>query len=277
MNILSWFRLARIEHSIMVAFTIIASAIVSSKQFNYLFLLSAIGPFLVTNASFIINDFFDYKTDKALKRIDRPLVAKEVSRKKAFWIAGALYFLGITVTYFNEVALAITSVYAVFSIIYTPILKKLPLLGNLYIASTMAIPFIYGNLVASQELNNYVIIFSAMALSAGLGRELLNTLRDVQGDKKTGAKTLPMYLGAKTTTIISSILIIVAIALSLLPLQEKLETLYTLLIIPANIFFSKAVARCLKSQERKELQKCRNYTLYGLIIGIIAFASLALK
>lgn len=284
LNLRNWLLLSRAEHAFMVVIAIIAAEFVVLKKLDLQYLnnalLFSIGPFLITLASFISNDYFDYESDKANRRAERPLVSGKVGKKQALAAFSALYLLGIAFSWLaGATAFLIAAAYALLSLIYSPFLKKTPFLGNLFIASSMSISFIYGNLALSGVINFYVLLFAGISFFAGLGREFLITLRDVKGDKEAGYKTFAMLVGSRKSAMLAGFFINLAIVLTLVPfLQIPLEKLiaYALFIIPADALFFATVIKSSLSQEEKALKKCRNYSLYGLAFGILAFAFLAL-
>lgn len=276
----AWLRLARVEHSFIVALAVVAAQALVAKRFDWAFLFPALAPFLVTAASFVMNDFYDYKSDKALRRKDRPLVSGAIKRPHALYAAYALYALAIAFAalLLTPLPFYIVFAYAVASIAYSAWLKRLPLVGNVFIASSMAVSFLYGNVLVSPAgaLNYYVLLFCVMSFSAGLGREFLLTLRDINGDKKTGARTLPMIIGAKRTVITANALIYVGVILSLFPLVEsRLFLPYAALILAADALFVAVVLKTSISQDAAALRFARNASLYALLFGTLAFASLA--
>ena len=271
-----WLRLTRAEHSIIVFFAIIIAQAITTRQIAFEYIYAAIGPALITLGAFAWNDYFGLKSDRALKRTDRPLVSGTIKPQAAILFAAIAMLFGAALTYFvNPACFAIALLYAILSMAYDPLLKKIPLAGNLFIASSMSISFIYGNFAVSNILNANIAIFAIMAFFAGLGRELIITLRDVEGDKKIGAKTLPMLLGPRNTIIAASTLIYLAIFASLYPLTKTISWPYITAIIVADALFLIPTLRLMLKQDKATLNEARNLTLYALIIGIIAFATLA--
>jgi 4-hydroxybenzoate polyprenyltransferase len=271
----AWLRLMRFEHSLMVLVAIVASEFIVSKRLSLDLLYPAVGPALITLAAFAWNDYFGLKSDKELRRKERPLVSGEIKPAYALIFSLAFFALGVTLTFpFGQAAFAIAFAYALLSMAYDPILKKLPLAGNVFIASSMSISFVYGNLAVSPALNSFALLFAGIAFFAGLGRELLITLRDVEGDKKLKATTLPMLLGPKMTVLLANASIFVAIALSMVPLFYSLSLPYFVLIIVSDSLFFLATSIVSLKQDYAALSKARDYTLYALMTGIIAFATL---
>ncbi|MFH0835553.1 MAG: UbiA family prenyltransferase [Candidatus Micrarchaeota archaeon] len=278
MNALNaWLRLTRAEHAVMVyAAVTIAQLVVLHGNWNAVNWIAGLGPALITLAAFAINDYFDVESDKALKRTDRPLVSEEINETHALWASIAFFAAGCGLAWLaGDLAFYFVFLYAVFSVAYSWKLKRLPLIGNLFIASAMSVSFLYGNLIVSPVFNNFVLLFIAISFAAGLGRELLITLRDVEGDKKMGATTLPMLIGSKATVVLSSALLHSAVVVSLFPLTEKIFWPYAVLVGISDILFLFAAWRVVLDASPGVLKKARNYTLAALMFGILAFASLA--
>ncbi|HLD76287.1 MAG TPA: UbiA family prenyltransferase, partial [Candidatus Norongarragalinales archaeon] len=140
----------------------------------------------------------------------------------------------------------------------------------------MSVSFLYGNLAVSNVLQPNVLLYAAVAFFAGLGRELVITLRDVEGDKKIGARTLPMILGPKKTVMMTSVLITIGVFFSLIPLLHPVHPAYLVAVIITDGLFLAGSYYALLSQKRETLQKARHLTLYGMLKGVAAFAALGL-
>ena len=274
-----WVRLCRIEHS-FITLVFAQAVVVGADRFLPLLpnaLFSGIGPGLITAASFVINDWYGYKTDKANKRADRPLASGRIDRATALYAAVALFLLGLlfVVPLGNTTVFLIAAVYALLAVIYDPVLKKMPLAGNVFVAASMAVPFVYGNMVVSQKLDLAIVLLSAIAFVAGIGRELIITLRDVKGDRAIGAKTLPMILGPRLTSRVAAYFLLSAVGLSFVPAYLWFSPLLFLGLAITDLLFVKTVVEVLHDQKPKTLQKARNATLLAMAIGTLAFGALA--
>ncbi|MBI2445744.1 geranylgeranylglycerol-phosphate geranylgeranyltransferase [Candidatus Micrarchaeota archaeon] len=256
----NWWRLTRAEHGLIVFLAILVSQFVVTKALTAAMIWPAVGPMLITWGAFAWNDYFGYKSDKALNRKDRPLVAGTITPRVALWVGSALMILGVALTYpVGVAAFGIAIVYTALSMAYDLFLKTRPLLGNLFIASSMSISFIYGNYAASDTLHPYVLLYAGVAFFAGLGRELIITLRDVEGDKKAGATTLPMLLGPRVTVTAASALIYGAAALSLVPLLRPVSIPYIALAVLTDALFLVSTYYVLLSQ------KLQNLNMHGRV------------
>ncbi len=273
----NWWKLTRAEHGAIVFLAVLVSQFVVTRRLETAMLWPAIGPMLITWGAFAWNDYFGYKSDKALKRMDRPLVAGTIQPRAALWAGSALMLAGVALTYpVGLTAFAIAAVYTVLSMAYDLFLKTRPLLGNVFIASSMSISFLYGNYAVSNALHPHVLLYAGVAFLAGLGRELIITLRDIDGDKKTGATTLPMLLGPRNTVVAASVLIYGAAALSLVPLLRPVSPIYIALAILTDALFLVSTYYVLLSQKFENLNTARKLTLAGMLVGVLAFATLGL-
>lgn len=285
----TWWRLARGEHGLMSFLAVIAAAVVATGAFSLNYLLFAAGPALIVFASFILNDYFDLPSDKALGRKDRPLVSKQILPKTALLASIALFAIGLALCFISSfLAFEIALAYSLLSIAYSLLLKKLPLLGNAVTATTYGISFLYGNAVAVNslaliDLNVLAVSFAIFAFLAGFGRELLITLRDVEGDKKIGALTLPMLLGPYLTAWLASLFLLSAIAATYFPIVNEYFAnnspslwAYLLLVGVCDAILFYCAYSSIRNASRENLSKIRDYTLKAFQLALLGFFVVAL-
>lgn len=259
-----WLRLSRFEHSIIVLIAVAAGILILKQPLIYAIL--GLSPALLTAGVFILNDYFDVETDKKNKRFDRPLVSGEVSKKQALLLTFILYAVSLFIGFYSGFyAFLLIIIFAFFSVLYNPVLKKMPLVGNVFVAFTMSASFLYANLIFSLSLNFYILLFFLITFTVGLGRELIQTARDVKGDKKIKARTLPMIIGVKNSVHVGVFLILVAILLSLIPFTR---VFYLTLILTCDFLLLLAV---FEVESRNNFKKFRFYSLWAMLVGILAF------
>ncbi|MFH1257965.1 MAG: UbiA family prenyltransferase [Candidatus Micrarchaeota archaeon] len=274
-----WMRLARVEHAAMVIAAVIISEALAAKYAGIAFAItagiiySALGPFALTIGAFILNDYFGYETDKANRRKDRPIVAGVIARRDALKAAYVFYAIGLALIFFvNFYCFIVGLIFAILSATYDNYLKKLPLLGNMYIASSMSASFIYGNFAVTYNLQEIILLFVAISFLAGVGRELIITLRDVEGDRKVGGKTLPMVIGNNSTIALSAALFLIAMIISWVPMEGNYYSAYAILIYLNNFLLAFTVYSAMDG----EFGNARNASLLALAVGLAAFGTLAL-
>lgn len=280
MNLSTFCKLARIQHAFMLALATLIAEVITAGVAGLkleLALLSLIPPFFIGAASFVLNDYFDVEADKKNKRTERPIVAGKATKKEALQSAIILFVAGIAASsLINSTAFAIAVVFALLAVAYNWKLKDLPLVGNAYIAASMAIALVYGNFVVSSELSNAVAFISLIAFLSGLAREIAKTVQDMEGDRKARkANTLPFVIGVKNSLALSLALYALAIALSISvffyiePFAFNLA--YLAPVIAADFLFAFAAVLPIKKQSKENFETSRKYSLYALALGLASF------
>ena len=219
-RIRAFMRLTRIEHSIMLIVAVLAAELIADAgrlPGVFILFMSLLTPALVSMGSFAINDYYDIETDRANRRKDRPIVAGVIKPAEAFRTAMACFVIGVLASAFiNAAAFLIALVFAALAYAYSYRLKNMLLIGNAYIAFSMAIPFIYGSYVVSDSMLPSLLVVFALIFLSGLAREIHGLIRDYTGDRKArSSRSLPYYIGKKWSAVVALALYLAAIGLSL--------------------------------------------------------------
>ena len=278
MNINAFIRLPRLEHAVMLCAAVLVGEIIALGQLPDLqyILLTFFPPFLIEIASFSINDLFDVDTDTANKRYDRPLVTGDAKLGEAFFISIAGFLVGVMAALLISVpAFVVALLFGAFAFLYSYKLKDMPLAGNIYIATTMAIPFIFGNLAVLKPLSSSIMLLALIAFMAGLGREILGTVRDMEGDVAARkSRTLPVIIGKQLALLLAAVLLIIAVILSVIPFTYlsayKGDYNYLIPVAVADVLLLYVAARAIGDSE-DFLSRARLITLAALGFGLIAF------
>ncbi|MDE1855329.1 MAG: UbiA family prenyltransferase [Candidatus Micrarchaeota archaeon] len=274
-------RLTRIEHSAMLVVAVLAAELLSGgfPAIGKL-LLSIIAPIFISMASFAVNDYFDIKVDK-LNMKNRPLVTGELRPDDAILIAIVCFGIGIAAAaLINVYAFVIAVVFAALAYMYSYVLKEVFLMGNIYVALTMVIPFVFGNYVNTSALQANVLLISAMVFLSGLAREIHGTIRDFRGDVKVRkAKTLPRVIGMRGSATVALVLYILAIAISaflfLYVAPFALNIVYGTIIFASDLMLLYVGLGYMYTDKQKFYEKTRSVSLIAMgmaLIGIIASA-----
>jgi len=274
--------LTRFDHEIMLVIAIFVSFIISggnlAEDLSKL-LLACLSAVFIGSAAFALNDYCDKEIDARNKRKDRPIVRGDIKARTAIILSIMLFSIGITLSAFlNLSCLLIVIFTACLAIVYDLKIKKLKVIGNLYIAYTMAIPFPFGSLVARESITHVIWILFSIAFLAGMGREIMKDMLDIEGDRMAGVRSIPVMLGEKLSKNLTSTFYMSAIALSLTPFFMEgayfHDFVYILLIIVADaIFFMVTLSLNLKGFP---LKACRKLTLVGMFVALVAFIAGAL-
>jgi geranylgeranylglycerol-phosphate geranylgeranyltransferase len=150
------------------------------------------------------------------------------------------------------------------------------MLGNIFIAFSMAVPFIFGNYILTDQLNRTVLLLSSMAFLVGVGREIIKSIQDMKGDAKTGRRTMPIVMGKESSAIFASYYILMALLLSPLPylFDPRFQDLFYLVpVFATDVLLIKTIIYALRL---KKLEKARKISLMALGIGLAGFLLSAL-
>ena len=198
-------------------------------------------------ASNILNDVFDCITDRINHPI-RPIPSGLITKKDALFVSGILFLLGI----FSALNLNTMSQYLSLGIVlpliilYTPLLKPIPIIGNIAISVVMGIVFIFTEAAVTNKIN-IMIIPAGLASYLTFIREMVKDVQDVVGDKKQSITTFPIKYGISIAILIIRILLVILCFMVFVPFIfniygiHYLFTVFFGVIFPAvySIFFLK--------------------------------------
>jgi 4-hydroxybenzoate polyprenyltransferase len=228
-------------------------------QLNTLqFSLLVLSTVLIAAAGYIINDYFDRKTD-LINRPGRVIVGRLIKRRYAMAFHIIFTFLGILAGAYlaytiHRLSLSIVFIFASTVLwFYSTTYKRQVLIGNLVIsvlvglAPLLVLLFEFPLLVKRYELHilasgitfNYLIFwvgsYSVFAFIVNLIREIIKDIEDFEGDYIFGRQTIPIAWGVKTAKLIVIALIIIMIApivyLLIYHLADKISFVYIVLFI----------------------------------------------
>ena len=277
MRISSFWKLTRLEHGIMYGVGVLVGMLVAGGL-NLTFWQKAVFGFstalLIEAGTFALNDYCDYESDVANERYDRPLVSGELSPNVALYTAAVATTLGVLAAApLGALCFGVAAALAALGIAYDIWLKKLGVVGNLYIGFTMAVPFLFGALIVG-VVNEAVLTLFAISLLAGVGREIMKGVMDVRGDALRGVRTVALRHGETAARRSAAALFLAATALSPLPFfaaePYRMNLAYLVPLIFADAAFAHASLVLLRGES---VQKLRRETLLATLLGLLAFLS----
>lgn len=189
---------------------------------------------LIAAAGYIINDYFDVKTD-IINHPETVVIDKVIKRRTAMLLhlvfSGVGLLLGAWLAYrCFALRLVLFQLVAITLLwFYSTNFKKQLLTGNLVIAFlTSIIPFMplaYEMLNGVHVNTGYFdqepeklklliiisLLFSGFAFLTSLIREIVKDMEDFKGDIQTGCKTMPIAWGIITTKTVTFFLIIITL------------------------------------------------------------------
>ncbi len=278
-------RLTRIEHSLMLVIAVVAAELVVGSVPGWqVFLLALVPPILISMASFAINDYYDVEVDKLNKK-RRPLVEGELTRNDAKAIAAVCFVAGVAASaLINFYAFIIALGFAVLAFLYSYRMKTMLLVGNAYIAFTMVIPFIYGDLVVARYVAPNIVLIAFVIFLSGLAREIHGMIRDRHGDVAArGSKSVVRYIGARRSATVALVLYAEAVAISIAmlflfaPFAYNAAYIAPIAIVDALLLYVAVGYTSRKSMDSAGFNSlARNLSLGAMGLALIAYIFSAL-
>ncbi len=276
MNGRGFLELIRPVNCTMIGFAVIVGAFVS-KPATIPVLQLALGfmtGFFICAYSMAVNDVYDLEVDE-VNRPDRPIPSGRVSAEDATRLSFLVLALGIGCSLLSLIplAFAIAAAYAFLSWLYNSRAKKTGLAGNLIVASSLAIPFIYGGAVSGGPIGGSLLLMMALtAFFSGVGREVVKAMADVDGDAKREVNSIARKRGMGVAAAVGALFFLLAVLTSWVPLLTGLANeVYTYgVVIPDAIFIYLAVA-ILARHEAASAYRVKKVALAGMTVGLLVF------
>ncbi|HIE36604.1 TPA: hypothetical protein EYP83_00425, partial [Candidatus Geothermarchaeota archaeon] len=168
----SYIEILRPLNGFMVGLAVVIGYLISLEEIKSIvlenILYGYITGFFISSSIMIFNDIIDLPIDR-INRPDRPLPSGRITVNRALLLGLTIGILGIIfslLTGFNTLFLALG--FWIVGILYNLYLKGIPLVGNMVVSLSIAIPFIYGAYITgnnSYDLNTYILAITAFTIN----------------------------------------------------------------------------------------------------------------
>lgn len=260
---------------------------VALDHFHYaLMVLSTI---CIAIAGYIINDINDVEADRVNKP-KRLYVGSKISRTQSYNLFIVLNSIGLLAGMYLSYHVGHTSyfiIYVLTSLLlyqYAKYLKKKLLIGNLLVAFlvflSIVLPLVFDLLPVTNPLNEsrQVVVFKLIGVLALFGffltiiREFVKDIEDVEGDKKIGARSLPIAIGVQKTkgvVLVSTLLLSSAIAFFAVMLVsfDRIATVYLSIFVLAPLLYF--MFYLWKAKSHNELHRSSGILKIVMLLGIL--------
>lgn len=149
------------------------------------------------------NDIRDVAADRVNRPGTRPLAAGQIARGVADLIVfdGSLLGIALAALVSDRQVLAASAALAVM-IVYSPLLKPRPLIGNLAVAVVAGSPPFYGALAVG--IPGAGVVPLVLAAWLHFVREVVKDVEDEAGDRAIGRRTLPIAVGRRQAMVVAA-------------------------------------------------------------------------
>jgi len=238
LSLIAFFRVIRIANSCVVflatflgGFLSVRSeinAVPSLRQLGGLASASA-SLFFVAAFGYALNDYYDVRAD-SINRPSRPIPSGALSRTLVLEIAFACLVVAVLLALKWKLdSRAALMGLAALVWLYSAYAKKAGLAGNVLVSFLAGSALLFGGLYAGHPAP--ALFPALLAFLTNLPREILKDSQDVEGDCVQGKWSLASARGQTFASRLSSILVLVLVAVTFFPLATKVYNGYYFAIV----------------------------------------------
>lgn len=232
--------------------------------------LAIVATWFITAAANAWNDYQDIEIDK-INQPKRPLPSGIVSPRSVL-----VYSLVMTATsillaaFINPTAFAIALGSAAMLYLYSWRLKSTVLMGNAIVATISAMSAIFGGIAAGNPRPS--LWLAAIIASAIMGREVLKTLADYEGDLRQRCRTVATVWGRRTARIVFYILGAATLVVMMMPyILNVYQPVYALIVAlgvyPVLLY---VLVRVTGERTGPQLEKLSQLMKYDFMVWFLA-------
>lgn len=270
-SIISYLKLTRLQNNFIAAISVLVGAAISGDIESWgKVLFACLSAFFISAGGNSINDFFDLEIDRINKPY-RPLPQGEISPLSALRFSISLFLLGVILSFWvKPLSILVALVACGLLIIYSSLLKKRFLWGNLTVSLVSALAFVYGG-IATRDFR-LSLIPAAFALLFHLGREVLKDVEDLKGDTSSGASTLPIRRGVNYSLVFCTLVFSLLIVLTVFPyIFHIFSFLYLLLVIlGVDLVIAYVIWSMWHNPTSSNLHRLSNILKADMVLGLVA-------
>jgi geranylgeranylglycerol-phosphate geranylgeranyltransferase len=227
--------------------------------------LAMLSAMLLGGAGNAANDLWDIEADR-INKPGRPLPSGALSPDTAALVGGLAGGGGLLFAWLaGATVLAIAVPALVLMLAYSPLLKPLPVLGNVVVAAIGSLPLVYGAGAVGDWHAGLVPFWLAALLH--LSREIVKDVEDVAGDAAAGRRTIPIAWGRRAGLLAAALPLVAFVPVALVPwIAGWYGVRYGLVALLIVVGVAAATGRLL----RQDLRGVRAGLKLGMVLGLVA-------
>ncbi len=232
--------------------------------------MAALVTFLITGAGNAWNDYLDVEIDK-INQPNRVLPSGKISPQAAWIFSVVLTIIGLVIAAFiNPAAFLVALFVSLILYLYSWKLKSTVLMGNATVAAISAISVVFGGIAAGNVWPT--LLLAVIVGVAILGREVLKTLADYEGDMKERVRTISTAWGRRPARIVFYCLVALTGWVMLLPyLLDVYRPIYAYIVAfgvyPVILY---ALVRVSRYSSGRQLERISQIMKIDFLIWFVA-------
>ncbi len=258
----------------------------------YDFALLVLATVFITAGGYVINDYFDIKTDLINK--GKVIVGTKIPRRKAMMWHSIFNIIGVAAGFYVSYKSGYIWLGSLFLLtsgllyFYSASYKRQFLIGNILVALLTAMvpmlvvfyewPALYRyysvNAIRLPDIDfitYWVGGFALFAFLINLIREIVKDIEDFEGDLAYGRNTLPIVIGVVSAKVVSICLIAIMIGLLYITWHFFINDIITFSYVTIAIVFPLLliIYKLAKSKEKKQLHSASSLIKVVMITGVL--------
>jgi geranylgeranylglycerol-phosphate geranylgeranyltransferase len=213
------FELMRWKNGLLAAASVLAASVIAQGRIALSgpVLTGAAVAFAVLGAGNALNDFYDVEIDRT-NAPGRPLPSGRVRPATAVALAVGLFAAGnlAGALFLPARSLPYPAANSLLLILYGRFSKRIALLPNLAVAGMTTSAFLFAGAILGVRSAN-LFVLAAGAFLTNFAREIFKDIKDMRGDARMAARTLPLSLGFRAASRIARMSLVPALALLVIP------------------------------------------------------------
>ncbi|MEM7335862.1 MAG: geranylgeranylglycerol-phosphate geranylgeranyltransferase, partial [Chloroflexota bacterium] len=233
--------------------------------------LAALSTVLISASANAWNDYLDIEIDR-VNQPTRPLPAGLITPNQAMLFSLILSALAILFAILiNRVALTIVVVSIVLLYLYSWRLKSTVLIGNVVVATISGLSAYFGGIAAG---NPQPAIWLSIIIFIGiLGREILKTLADYEGDLEYHCRTIATVWGRRPAKWLSSLILGLMLVAMFMPFFAQVyRPVYALIVavgvLPVVLYI--IIMQLTKENSGPQYESLSQLMKYDFLIWFVA-------
>jgi geranylgeranylglycerol-phosphate geranylgeranyltransferase len=232
--------------------------------------LAGLAALLVAAAANAWNDYLDIEIDK-INQPQRPLPAGLVSLSTARNFSIWTSIVALIIAYFISPTVFLIALFFILLLyLYSWKLKSTVLLGNATVAVTSAFSAVFGGIAAGNAAPS---LWLAAIIGTGImGREVLKTLADYEGDLREHCRTVATVWGKRRARVVFYLLVAATLWVMLLPyLQQVYRPIYAYIVLggvyPVVLYI---LLRVTQDRTGPQLERLSQLMKYDFLVWFLA-------
>lgn len=239
-------------------------------------ILACFSTLLIAGAANSWNDYLDVEIDR-INQPQRPLPAGHISLKHAKYFSFALAGLSLLLAAFINLP-AFLMVMASNSLLYlySIRLKSTVLMGNATVATISALSAVFGGVAAGNiRPTLWLAIIIATAI---MGREVLKTLADYEGDLRQRCRTIATVWGRRPARVVFYLLAAATVLVMMIPyLFNVYRPIYAYIVVfgvyPVLFYILLRVSRYRTGPQLEKLSQLMKYDFLVWFLAVVLGAA----